>query len=71
MQARLNFQIHGVETLSQDSQGVIVQLAGAQIILNKQPNVAEHRDSIGTLIFELELQPGYPENFPLDIQISS
>ena len=65
----LTFQILAIETLSQDSTGVVVKLSGAQISVAKQPVVAEHRESSGVLVYELHLTAGYPEPLPLDVTI--
>jgi hypothetical protein len=56
--------------LSQDSEGVAIQLAGAQVHLPKQPVVAERRETKGVLLYELTLKPGYPENLQIKIQIA-
>ncbi|MDO8055465.1 MAG: hypothetical protein Q6361_01260, partial [Candidatus Hermodarchaeota archaeon] len=65
----LTFQILAIETLSQDTAGVVVRLSGAKISVAKQPVVAEHRENKGVLVYELHLTAGYPEPLPLDVTI--
>jgi hypothetical protein len=67
--ATVTLQILGIETLSQDSAGVVVQLSGAQLSVAKQPLVAEHRESKGVLVYELHLTTGYPDPLSLDITV--
>jgi hypothetical protein len=66
----VTFHILAVEALSQDSEGVAIQLAGAQLHFPKQPTVAERRETKGVLLYELSLKPGHPETLPMNIQIA-
>jgi hypothetical protein len=66
----VTFHILAVEALSQDSEGVAIQLAGAQVHLPKQPVVAERRETKGVLLYELSLKPSHPETLPIKIQIA-
>ncbi len=67
--ASITFQIHAIEALSQNTEGVVIQLAGAQVHLPRRPVIAEQRDAKGILIYEAALSPGYPETISLNIQI--
>ncbi|MFX1343192.1 MAG: hypothetical protein ACFFAL_10940, partial [Promethearchaeota archaeon] len=68
--ATVTFNILAVEALSQDSEGVAIQLAGAQVHLPKQPVVAERREMKGVLLYELMLKPGVPKTLQINIQIA-
>ncbi|MFX0079396.1 MAG: hypothetical protein ACFE8O_09170 [Candidatus Hermodarchaeota archaeon] len=68
--ATVTFHILAVEALSQDSEGVAIQLVGAQVHLPKPPVVAERRETKGVLLYELALKPGYPETLQINIQIA-
>jgi len=68
--ATVTFRILAVEALSQDSEGVAIQLAGAQVHFSKQPVVAERRETKGVLLYELSLKPSHPEKLPMNIQIA-
>jgi hypothetical protein len=67
--ATITLQILGTDTLSHDKTGVVVQLSGGQLSIAKQPVVAEHRDNLGVLVFELNIIGGYPEALPLHITL--
>ncbi len=70
LQTTVRFQILATEALSQGPEGIVIQLAGAQVELPRQPVVAEHRESKGILIYELTLNPMFPDTISLNIQIA-
>lgn len=68
--ATITLQILGTEALSRLAEGVMIQLAGAQLSLSRQPRIAEQRETKGILIYELPLTLGFPETLSLNIEIA-
>ncbi len=68
--ATVTLQILATDALSQGPEGVVIQLAGAQVELPRQPVVAEHREAKGILIYELGLSARFPDTISLNVQIA-
>jgi hypothetical protein len=68
--ATITLQVLATDALSQGPEGVMIQLAGAQVELPRKPAVAEHRDTKGLLIYELNLDARFPDKIGLNIQIA-
>ncbi|MFX1565481.1 MAG: hypothetical protein ACFFCH_05780, partial [Promethearchaeota archaeon] len=68
--ATVTLQILAVQALSQGSEGVMIQLAGAQIELPRKPMVAEQREGKGILIYELNVTSRQPEPIRLIVKLA-
>ena len=68
--ATATLQILATDALSQGPEGVVIQLAGAQVEFPRKPAVAEHREAKGILIYELNLDARFPDKINLNIQIA-
>lgn len=66
----VTLQVLATDALSQGPEGVVIQLAGAQVELPRKPAVAEHRDAKGILIYEMNLDARFPDKISLNIQIA-
>jgi hypothetical protein len=70
LSATITLQVLATDALSQGPEGVVIQLAGAQVELPRKPAVAEHREAKGILIYELSLDTRFPDKIGLNIQIA-
>ncbi|MFX1581373.1 MAG: hypothetical protein ACFFCJ_04040 [Promethearchaeota archaeon] len=68
--ATVTLQILATQALSQDPEGVVIQLAGAQIELPRKPIVAEQREGRGILVYELSVNSRYPEPIRLMVKLA-
>jgi hypothetical protein len=68
--ATVTLQILATQALSQGPEGVVIQLAGAQIELPQKPIVAEQREGKGILIYEMNVNSRHPEPIRLNIELA-